>query len=121
MIAVIFEVEPRPGQAARYFDIAAELAPRLAQIDGFISVERFESLARPGRYLSLSFWRDEAAVKRWRTLATHRVVQAEGRRSVFADYRLRVAAVVRDYGLDQRHEAPADSRAAHEIDFAVEP
>ncbi|TKW68291.1 MAG: antibiotic biosynthesis monooxygenase [Paracoccus denitrificans] len=111
MIAVIFEVEPaRPD---RYLDIAAALKPELEQIPGFISVERFESLTQPGRYLSLSFFEDEAAVMAWRNTASHRAAQAEGRRGVFADYRLRVAHVLRDYGMTRREEAPADSLASH--------
>ena len=113
MIAVIFEVEPREGRRQAYLDIAAELKPRLEAIDGFVSVERFESLSRPGRILSLSFWRDEAAVAQWRGLEAHRRAQAAGRGEVFADYRLRVASVVRDYGMTERDEAPADSRAAN--------
>jgi heme-degrading monooxygenase HmoA len=111
MIAVIFEVQPKPGHAQRYFDIAAALKPMLETIDGFISVERFESLSQPGRYLSLSYWRDEDAVRAWRTQALHREGQREGRELVFDDYRIRVAAVVRDYGLRERDQAPADSRA----------
>jgi heme-degrading monooxygenase HmoA len=109
VIAVIFEVLPKPGQAQRYFDIAAELKPMLGGIDGFISVERFESLSQPGRYLSLSYWRDEDAVRAWRTHALHRAGQREGRAVVFDDYRIRVAAVLRDYGLRERAQAPADS------------
>jgi heme-degrading monooxygenase HmoA len=109
MIAVIFEVEPAPGQRQAYLDTAAALRAELEAIDGFISVERFESLARPGRLLSLSFWRDEEAVKRWRSLASHREAQARGRQGVFRDYRLRVAEVLRDYGLREREEVPADS------------
>lgn len=112
MIAVIFELEPHNDAAARYFELAAGLKPELETIDGFISVERFESLARPGRFLSLSFWRDEEAVQRWREHPGHRQAQQEGRGSVLAGYRLRVAAVLRDYGLEQREQAPADSRAA---------
>ena len=112
MIAVIFEVEPRPGAAARYFELAAALKDELEAVDGFISVERFESLARPGRFLSLSFWRDEAAVKRWRCHGLHRTAQQDGRSDVLAGYRLRVASVLRDYGLAERDEAPADSRQA---------
>jgi len=111
MIAVIFEVIPKPGQAARYLEIAALLKPVLEGIDGFISVERFESLTQPGKYLSLSFWRDEDAVRAWRTRALHREGQREGREAVFQDYRLRVAGVLRDYGLNQREQAPADSRS----------
>jgi heme-degrading monooxygenase HmoA len=110
MIAVIFEVLPKAGYAQRYFDIAAGLKPMLEATDGFISVERFESLAQPGKFLSLSFWRDEDAVRAWRTHALHRESQREGREVVFEDYRLRVAAVLRDYGLRERAQAPADSR-----------
>jgi len=112
MIAVIFEVEPRAGHEQRYFEIAAELRPLLEQIEGFLSVERFESLTTKGRYLSLSFWRDEDAVRRWRNQSTHRAGQQEGRSLVFDDYRLRVATVIRDYGLDDRAQAPGDSLAA---------
>ena len=113
MIAVIFEVAPAEGQRDTYLDIAARLKPELEAIDGFISVERFESLATPGKMLSLSFFRDEEAVKAWRTTADHRRAQAAGRGGVFAGYRLRVAQVLRDYGLADRDEAPADSKAAH--------
>jgi heme-degrading monooxygenase HmoA len=115
MIAVIFEVEPAEGQRDSYLDIAARLKPELEAVDGFISVERFESLANPGKMLSLSFFRDEAAVAAWRNTEDHRHAQAAGRGGVFADYRLRVARVVRDYGMTERDEAPEDSRAAHEI------
>lgn len=111
MIAVIFEVEP--ADSRRYLDIAASLKPELERIPGFISVERFESLASPGRILSLSFWKDEAAVQAWRNTPEHRTAQAESRGGVFADYRLRVAHVLRDYGMTARAEAPADSRARH--------
>ncbi|MEJ6004084.1 antibiotic biosynthesis monooxygenase [Paucibacter sp. AS339] len=113
MIAVIFEVEPRAGQSAHYLELAAELRPLLEQIDGFISIERFGSLSTPGKFLSLSFWRDEAAVQAWRNLEAHRNTQALGRSQVFADYRLRVAEVQRDYGLHAREQAPDDSRRAH--------
>jgi heme-degrading monooxygenase HmoA len=113
MIAVIFEVEPSAGRRDAYLDLAADLKPALQGIDGFISVERFESLATPGKLLSLSFWRDEDAVKAWRNTDRHRLAQAAGRGGVFADYRLRIAHVLRDYGLDDRAEAPADSRQAH--------
>src|SRR4051794_23312272 len=115
MIAVIFEVWPADGRRDEYLDIAASLRPVLTQIDGFISVERFESLTEPGKLLSLSFWRDEQAVKAWRQVAEHRMAQAKGRGGVFRDYRLRVAAVDRDYGMNaNREQAPADSRVAHE-------
>ena len=113
MIAIIFEVWPAKGHEQRYFDLAAALKSELETIDGFISVERFSSLTEPGKFLSLSFWRDEAAVKSWRNLGSHRAAQAEGRGGVFADYRLRVASIIRDYGLNERAEAPQDSRGAH--------
>lgn len=113
MIAVIFEVWPKPGCRDAYLDIAAGLRPLLADIDGFISIERFQSLADPEKVLSLSFWRDEAAVAEWRKLDAHRAAQAKGRNAVFADYRLRVAAVLRDYGMSERADAPDDSRALH--------
>jgi heme-degrading monooxygenase HmoA len=109
MIAVIFEVEPDPDHRQEYLDTAAALRAELEAIDGFLSVERFESLARPGRLLSLSFWRDEEAVRRWRNLAAHREAQARGRHGVFRDYRLRVAEVMRDYGLREREQAPPDA------------
>ncbi|AKJ69357.1 antibiotic biosynthesis monooxygenase [Pandoraea thiooxydans] len=113
MIAVIFEVVPAPGQRDIYLQTAARLRPQLERIDGFISIERFESLSEPGKLLSLSFWRDEAAVAAWRNVEAHRQAQAMGRGGVFADYRLRIAGVVRDYGMSAREQAPADSRAAH--------
>ncbi len=113
MIAVIFEVCPHPHAKADYLAIAAELAPLLASMDGFISIERFQSLSQPGKILSLSFWRDEEAVKQWRNTEEHRSAQAQGRAGIFADYRLRIAAVVRDYGLAEREQAPADSRGVH--------
>lgn len=113
MIAVIFEVWPAEGQTQRYLDLAATLRAELSTIDGFVSIERFQSLSEPGKLLSLSFWRDEDAVARWRNLPSHRMAQAEGRAGVFSNYRLRVASVIRDYGLTDREEAPADSRAAH--------
>ena len=114
MIAVIFEVLPADGQRQTYLDIAADLRPLLNTIDGFISIERFESLTTPGKVLSLSFWRDEQAVESWRKLEAHRAAQASGRVEVFADYHLRVATVLRDYGMFSREQAPADSRAVHD-------
>lgn len=110
MIAVIFEVEPAEGRKRAYLDLAAELRPLLEEIEGFISVERFQSLSDPNKILSLSFFRDEEAAQRWRRLGAHREAQAQGRRGIFADYRLRVAGVIRDYGLTERAQAPADSR-----------
>ncbi|MDK1375683.1 MULTISPECIES: antibiotic biosynthesis monooxygenase [unclassified Sinorhizobium] len=114
MIAVIFEVLPAEGRRDTYLGLAADLRPLLEGIDGFISIERFQSLADPNKLLSLSFWRDEAAVKAWRNGAEHRAAQEAGRRGVFADYRLRIAAVVRDYGLNDRDQAPPDSRQWHD-------
>jgi heme-degrading monooxygenase HmoA len=113
MIAVIFEVEPAAGRRDDYLRVAAELRPLLAGIDGFISVERFQSLTNPDKLLSLSFFRDEEAVKAWRNMVEHRRAQAAGRDGIFSGYRLRIAEVVRDYGLDERAQAPDDSRAAH--------
>lgn len=113
MIAVIFEIWPAEGLAAEYFDLAASLKGDLEAIDGFISVERFESLVTKGKYLSLSFWRDDVSVHAWRNLERHRRAQAQGRGELFADYRLRVASVVRDYGLQERGDAPVDSRDVH--------
>jgi heme-degrading monooxygenase HmoA len=113
MIAVIFEVVPAPGKRQEYLDLAARLRPELERIDGFISVERFASLTDESKLLSLSFWRDEDAVRRWRNLESHRAAQARGRGGIFAQYRLRVAGVIRDYGRDRRKEAPQDSREAH--------
>ncbi len=114
MVVVIFEVWPAPGRKPEYLDIAARLRPELERIDGFVSVERFESLTEEGKILSLSFWRDEKAVEAWRNAENHRHAQAKGRGGVFSDYRLRVASVVRDYGMRSRGEAPKDSRAVHE-------
>ena len=115
MVVVIFEVFPAPGKKQEYLDLAARLRSELERIDGFISVERFASLSDESKLLSLSFWRDEEAVRRWRNLASHRSAQVRGRAGVLADYRLRVASVVRDYGMGERKEAPKDSRAAHAI------
>jgi heme-degrading monooxygenase HmoA len=113
MIAVIFEVWPKPESKKEYLDIAAQLRPILEKIDGFISVERFESLTEPGKILFLSFFRDENAVQAWRATNEHRLAQAKGRREIFANYRLRVAGVDRDYGLHERAQAPYDSRSVH--------
>jgi heme-degrading monooxygenase HmoA len=113
MIAVIFEVQPRPGRRDAYLDTAARLKPILESMDGFISVERFESLTQPGKILSLSIWRDEEAVAAWRNVEQHRRAQAAGREKIFEDYRLRVAAIIRDYGMTDRAQAPGDSRAVH--------
>lgn len=106
MIAVIFEVEPHPERRQEYLDIAASLRAELHAMDGFISVERFQSLTEPDKILSLSLWRDEASVARWRNMAAHRSAQRAGRDGVFRDYRLRVASVIRDYGMTDRAQAP---------------
>lgn len=109
MIAVIFELEPRAGMAQRYFELADELKASLMSLEGFISIERFESVSHPGRYLSLSFWQDAQSVQNWRNLDAHRMAQSEDRSRIFSDYRLRVAHVVRDYGLSSRDQVPSDS------------
>jgi heme-degrading monooxygenase HmoA len=114
MIAVLFEVWPAEGRRQAYLDLAQSLRADLEQIDGFVSIERFESLTEPGKILSLSIWRDEAAAARWRDLPPHRAAQSAGRRGIFRDYRLRVAAVLRDYGMTDRRQAPIDSRTVHD-------
>ncbi|WP_339781344.1 antibiotic biosynthesis monooxygenase [uncultured Thalassospira sp.] len=114
MIAVIFEVTPKPDRRDDYFDIAGALRPLLDDIDGFISIERFESITTPGKILSLSFWRDEDAVKAWRSLGEHRAAQSQGRDHIFSDYRLRVADVIRDYGMTDRLHVPPDSLRHHD-------
>jgi heme-degrading monooxygenase HmoA len=113
MIAVIFELEPAEGRFPDYKRLAEELAPELRKIDGFISVERFESISRPGHFVSLSFWRDEEAVRKWRNLEKHRAAQRQGRGGIFKSYRLRVAQVLRDYTMQERGQAPDDSVKAH--------
>jgi heme-degrading monooxygenase HmoA len=113
MIAVIFEVWPTQTRKQDYLDLAAELKPLLEKIDGFISVERFESLHEPGKILSLSFFRDEQAIAQWRQLEAHRAAQARGRAGIFKNYRLRVASVMRDYAMFDRSHAPRDSVNAH--------
>lgn len=113
MIAVIFEVWPNADRKQEYLDLAASLRPLLQQVNGFISIERFESLSEPGKILSLSIFRDETAIAQWRALEQHRVAQARGRSGIFRDYRLRVAGVIRDYGMNDRTQAPPDSRDQH--------
>ena len=113
MIAVIFEVEPRAGNRQQYLDIAAGLRPKLEQIDGFISIERFQSLTDESKILSLSYFRDEEAIAAWRNTQGHRSAQKRGREGVFENYRLRIASVIRDYGMFERDQAPPDSRAVH--------
>jgi heme-degrading monooxygenase HmoA len=118
MIAIIFEVWPAEGRTEHYLNLAAALRDDLESIDGFVSIERFQSLSEPGKVLSLSVFRDEEAVRQWRNLPSHRAAQAAGRAGIFRDYRLRVAAVIRDYGLAPRLQAPRDSRAALAWDTA---
>ncbi|MET1411142.1 antibiotic biosynthesis monooxygenase [Roseibium sp. HPY-6] len=113
MIAVIFEVIPHADKKQNYLDMAAKMRPLVEQIDGFLSVERFQSLTNPEKLLSISFFRDEAALNEWRRLTGHRQAQKVGREDYFKDYRLRVAHVLRDYGMEDRDEAPEDSRALH--------
>jgi heme-degrading monooxygenase HmoA len=115
MIAIIFEVFPAAGRKQEYLDLAASLRPELEKIDGFISIERFSSLTTEGKILSLSIFRDEKAVQAWRNLTVHRMAQAKGRGGVFSDYRLRVASVIRDYGMFDREQAPQDSRSTHGV------
>jgi heme-degrading monooxygenase HmoA len=110
---VIFEVWPKEEGRQEYLDIAAALLPVLEKMDGFISIERFQSLSDPGKILSLSFWRDDAAIANWRQVERHRMAQAKGRGELFRDYRLRIAGVIRDYGMNDRAETPPDSRQRH--------
>jgi heme-degrading monooxygenase HmoA len=113
MIAVIFEVIPDEGQREQYLNMASEIKPLLEKIEGFISVERFQSLSNTEKVLSLSFWKDEESIKEWRNVEMHRSAQSKGREEIFKDYRLRIAGVARDYGMYDRKEAPADSRSFH--------
>ena len=113
MIAVIFEFTPAPGRFTDYMALVAQLKPELDKADGFLSLERFESITTPGKFVSLQFWRDEASVAKWRNLQKHREAQKQGRGGIFAAYRLRIAGVLRDYGMDERAETPPDSVAAH--------
>ena len=113
MIAVIFEVTPNEGRKQEYLDIAADLRPMLGKIDGFVSIERFQSLSEEGKILSLSFWRDEESIMQWRKLEAHRAAQKKGRQEVFENYRLRIAKILRDYGLNERDQAPEDSKDYH--------
>jgi heme-degrading monooxygenase HmoA len=114
MIAVIFEFTPMEGCFADYMAVVDTLREDLAKADGFISLERFESVTTKGRFLSLQFWRDEEAVSKWRNLAKHREAQKMGRGKIFQSYRLRIAGVIRDYEMDKREQAPADSRGVHD-------
>ncbi|MGH9256667.1 MAG: antibiotic biosynthesis monooxygenase family protein [Vicinamibacterales bacterium] len=119
MIAVIFEVWPKPERKQEYLDLAAALRPMLDKSDGFVSIERFESLSEPGKILSLSFWRDKQSVEQWRRVNEHRAAQTRGRAEVFQDYRLRVADIMRDYGMFERAEVPRDSHAFHATNISV--
>lgn len=113
MIAVIFEFTPASGRFPDYMALVAQLKPELEKAEGFISLERFESITTPGKFVSLQFWRDEESVRKWRNLHKHREAQRQGRAGIFASYRLRIAGVERDYTMDERSEAPRDSVAAH--------
>ena len=113
MIAVIFEFTPAPGRFPDYMELVGELKPELEKAEGFLSLERFESITAPGKFVSLQFWRDEESVARWRNVQKHREAQKKGRGGIFASYRLRIASVTRDYTLDARSQAPADSVVAH--------
>jgi len=113
MIAVIFEFTPAAGRFADYKQLAEGLNEEVRKFDGFLSIERFQSIADPARFVSLSFWRDEEAVRKWRNLQKHREAQKKGRGGIFASYRLRIATVSRDYTMDSRTQAPSDSVAAH--------
>ncbi|MDJ1471543.1 antibiotic biosynthesis monooxygenase [Cytophagaceae bacterium DM2B3-1] len=113
MIAVLFEAFPEKDKWDEYLDIAARLRPELSKIEGFISIERFQSITQPEKVLSLSFWQDEESIAQWRNLELHRMAQKKGRDSVFENYRLRVATVIRDYGMTDRQQAPEDSKSIH--------
>ena len=113
MIAIIFEVTPKSDKKTDYLELAAEMRPMIDEVEGFISVERFQSLTNPEKLLSISFFEDEVAVDRWRKLAAHRRVQSKGRKEIFVDYRIKVLQVLRDYGMADRDEAPEDSLRVH--------
>jgi heme-degrading monooxygenase HmoA len=113
MIAVIFEFTPREGRFPEYMELVGQLKPELDKAEGFISLERFESITTKGKFLSLQFWKDEESVRKWRTLQKHREAQKKGRAGIIASYRLRIAGVIRDYTMDERAQAPADSVAVH--------
>lgn len=115
MLAVIFEVSLAEGKEKEYLDIALRLRQYLEDVDGFISIERFQSLAEEGKILSLSYWKDEASIQNWRNLEAHRSAQSKGRSNIFSDYRLRVCEVLRDYSMTDRKDAPADSKEIHKI------
>jgi len=106
MFVVIFEIQPKPGREQEYLELAASLRPEVEQMEGFVSVERFSSLATPGKLVSISFWRDEEAVKRWREHTRHHLAQLSGRAQIFTDYRITVAEIERQYGMFERGQAP---------------
>lgn len=114
MIAVIFEAVPRKGRRDEYFELAARLRPELNKIEGFLSIERFQSLANPNKILSLSFWKDEDSIAQWRNIELHRMAQNKGRSAIFDDYRLRIGYILRDYGMNDRKQAPTDSKTVHQ-------
>ena len=113
MIAVLFESKPHPGQKDAYLAAGARLGPLVESFDGFIEIERFESITNPGKVIAISYWRDEESVERWRNLEVHRKITNTSRRTIFADYRLRVARIIRDYTMRDRGQAPEDSKVAH--------
>jgi heme-degrading monooxygenase HmoA len=113
MIAVIFESWPRSGRGHTYLEMGASMMELVEGFDGFISIERFESVVEPGKFVALSFWRDEEAITAWRNVTEHRRIQNGSRKGVFDDYRLRVATVTRDYSMHNRTQAPADSVEAN--------
>jgi heme-degrading monooxygenase HmoA len=113
MIAVIFEFTPREGRFPEYMELVGQLRPELDKAEGFISLERFESITTKGKFLSLQFWKDEESVQKWRNVQKHREAQKKGRAGIFASYRLRIAGVIRDYTMDDRAQAPADSVSVH--------
>ena len=114
MIAVIFEFTPAEGRFPEYMDLVATLKADLEKAEGFLSLERFESITTPGKFVSLQFWRDEESVRKWRNLQKHREAQKKGRAGIFRSYRLRIASVIRDYEMDRREQAPDDSRGVHD-------
>jgi len=113
MIAVIFEFTPAEGRFPEYLKLVGELKADLDKAEGFISLERFESITNKGKFVSLQFWKDEESVRKWRNLQKHREAQKKGRKEVFDSYRLRVCSVIRDYEMDRREQAPKDSVEIH--------
>ena len=113
MVAVIFEFTPAPGRFKDYMQLVTELRSELDKADGFVSIERFESITAKGKCVSLQFWRDEESVRKWRILPQHREAQKAGRGGIFSSYRLRVCEVLRDYTQDERGQVPGDSVAVH--------